>query len=1510
MTTDVDAASNGHAGANAEERVLDALGREFSPQSLKILQDSAITPEDARRFGITAVAGVDHIPDSIYAPWNGFLGEAERGMIFTWKDLDREVPQYRPDEAITTPDGKTHKYLAPKESGTFLNHLKTPRSSDDPVLFVEGSKQGVSAAAWAPEGWGVVAVPGCNNWVGTDLTWADGRKVIILFDADFTTNRDVYDAAAGLREALEVEGANEIVFAKLAGSRNKEGLDDVLGRRPKDRRTSYIQRIADLASDKLGKAPSRKSNNKYFSDQGFLAKDAALAVLDNQPAALAAGGMIALYRDGVYRIDQNKEPLLEKVTTLLGNDFRPQWRATIEEFLTGELFGRGMLLPDRMIEPVLNTASCMVDLRTGEQQDHDPNFLSSLQIPIPWVPDATCPTYEAWLEEVAGDQALSLEEVAATMLDPSRTPQKAIFMFGPTKSGKSTFLRIMQEIAGRKNMSAVTLHQLAENKFMGAELYGRMLNVAADLSSAHVADTSLFKMLTGEDPVQADRKYGKTFSFTNRALFAFSANEIPTVSETSRAYVQRIAPFSFPHSFASRVDPRIEETIMREELPGVLVRWVGAWRRFTERGGYAPTDPSVQEEFETSSDRVARWVALRCDVHPELISMTVGPEGGDTISSLYTSFKIWAKDDGPSNIMSRPKFSERLRTIEGVGEVRLKHRNKNLGLNITTRTGEDRERVQIRTTPVDTGTGPDKSLSVGHDKIECGSSVGTGGHNPHRENADQTPNSRSSVGSVSQEPTKRLNEIHPRSHAVQRVDHQGDDSFSLLVGSQPTLPTLDLQSPAPPAETRCGLSDPQPTLDLATTHTRRSEATPEPTLPRNEENDHGSVDDRPRVRQEAHDRHEPHLPDGDRPTRGERVQEAGDRTPEVGKDHQQSFRTGERVSGNDHQEGVRGAGAESMVTTPAETYEPNPFADHAPPSADVPVGIDLECWDADDVFRHEAAVLGPYVKLVGAGPADDVVTGSAEVLERISGNNTLVGVNLMLYDLPVLDVHEGIPVEDTIPRAHDLRFVAFQADPPTSYETKPGPHFKSYNLENLAKRHINDHKSDLGKALAKEYGGWGYISFRDARYHAYCKDDVEKSLHLAEVLPLTDYDRREAQVAAITARATIEGFRVDVAALERRIQEQARELSRGRTMLSEQYGFPLTNKAGKPAKAPQRTAAGKLAFENAIRATGFPVDNWDRGRDGTLSLAKELMSEALEYATQEGLDQAALIIRSVQDMNGLRSNAANILRCTVGDRVHPKFEPFQSTGRWSVTEPGLTVLKKAAEDTDRIFMLPDEGEVLISFDADQVDIRCVAFHSQDPALMAIVNDPSRDIHNEISDLAFGRHDEPYRFHAKSCDLGWFYGRTVNGLANTPGITYEAAQGVDEAMRRQFGVVMGWQEDVRIRAEGRALLDNGFGRHFRCDEGREYTQAPAFHGQSMTRDVVSEGLLNMKRNHPELVRKLKVVVHDEIVLSVPKADTEDVKRAVIEDMTIEKGGVVFTWGASRPGETWAACYVKD
>jgi DNA polymerase-1 len=806
-------------------------------------------------------------------------------------------------------------------------------------------------------------------------------------------------------------------------------------------------------------------------------------------------------------------------------------------------------------------------------------------------------------------------------------------------------------------------------------------------------------------------------------------------------------PFEFPYSFAGREDPSIEDRIMTE-LPGILVRWVAAWQRYTARGGYLPTDASVMREFETRSDRVALWVSEKCTVHADAAGRLVGPDQGTKKTTLHEMFKAWAKDEDTSGSMSARKFVERLRSVNGVGEVRLRHEGKNIGLNVTP-------------------------------------------------GVDSTPA-----------------ESTPHSEAVPVSSGDGGDENGM--GGVKSVGRV-ANSPSPP-------------------YVRESKV-------------------------------------------------------------------------NDHEEGAVSpkdmAVIGSLATLPTPpTLEPTP----APMSPSVTmVGFDLETYDADALFTHPQ---GEFIRLVGAGTEGNVtVTPETALCGPLTASGTLVGHNLALFDLMAADRLLGLPVEDTIPRAHDVRFAAFQLDPPSSAQTKPGSMFKSYSLEALADRYLDgDAKSADGKALAKEFGGWGVIPLHEERYTEYCRDDVSLVLKLAEAIPQTDYDKREMRVAAITARATLSGFRVDVPALTARVAELEAESAAGKELLHGTYGFPLTNGAGKPAKAPQRTTAGKAAFEAALRSAGVELRSWPRGVDGSLSLAKEVMGQALAWAERESHPSAA-VIRAVSEMNGLRNNAANLLRCVAGERVHPRFEPFQSAGRWSVKEPGLSVLAKDGQDSERQFLLPDEGHVLVSFDANQVDIRCVAAHSQDPNLMAIVNDPARDIHSEVAVMAFGDALGKHRFHAKSCDLGWLYGRSVNGLANTPGIEREAAERVDASMRQQFERVMMWQNEVRTQAESGELLNNGFGRRLRCDPGREYTQAPALMGQSATRDIVADGLIRMQARHPDLIPMLRVIVHDEIVMSIPQDREEEICAMVLDSMSMTFKGVDITWGRSPAGRTWADCY-KD
>lgn len=1508
MTTETARSSNGHAD-DAQRRVLDALGNEFTPRSLETLESGAIPPERAvGDFGVRAVRHPDHVPEEIHRFW--VVGEGRGpGMLFPWTDLDRTVLQFRPDEPVVDEEGRSHKYIFPKDCGTVLNHLR--RASDDveTVLLVEGTKQSLSAAVWAPPGWGVVGMSGCWGWRGTDLSWCEGKRVMILMDQDVNTNRDVYDAAAGCKEALEAEGAAEAVFLRLPGAAAKDGLDDVLGRRAEDRRTGYLERIASMAHERLGRRPARGQSSPYMGEKGLLARTAALAVLEGQPAALAAGSMIALYRDGAFRLDREREPLIEKVKDMLGEDYRPNWRATIEEYLVGELYGRGLRLPDKMSEPLLNCANGMLDLKTGQLLEHDPSYLSSLQIPVKWDPAAKCPVYERWLMEVIPDQYEALEEIASLMLDPSRTPQKALFAFGLSRSGKSTFLRILAAIAGQYNTSAVTLHQLADNKFMAAEIYGKILNVAADLSASHVEDTSLFKMLTGEDPVQADRKYGKTFSFTNRALFAFSANDIPTVSETSRAYVQRIAPFRFGRSFAGSEKPEIEETILREELPGVLVRWVARWRAFSARGTYLPPAPDVVEEFEAKSDRVARWVATRCDVHPDAVGL-VGPEAGSTVTDLYNAFKVWTKDDGPSAAMSRPKFGERLRAITGVHEVRLKHKNKNPGLNVTTHTGPDREIGR---------NGTDRPESVGR----CGLGVGSG-----------VGSDLQSVGSVGGSETG----YKPGQDSMIK------ETKSHTYGCEPQLPT----PPTPPHTAERIFDEASGGLGG-----RRAD---DPARVHGPGGAHAGSGDAG-----------PHRETGSGSASGT----GRDRSVQADQATRPGVRTSGMLPAGGAGAGVQGGPAVDAAYPPDPFAADDDDEDEVPAEplevdTSGPLAFDIETPSAEKLFTYRSRPEAPFSRLNGALGADGAVgiTSDPQALIRALEEAPVIHAhNGFRYDLMALAWHHGADYDALARKMWDTYVDEATTDPSGGQYLPPWNQKGYYGLDQALERRGEPGKTDHLPALAKPYGeaagyagkeaeteGYERIPTDDPQYRAYLHGDLTAQdrlyRHQQADAERMDYRRREQRVAHIQNRMTFTGWKIDVPLLRERVAEERDKVEQSLQWLHENAGVPLTETKSRGRgknkvtyeerrKSPLGSDVGKEALIEAFRArgayavprtaTGVLALNKDALGPGTYMVGKGaagkqrpgmLNPKVLQLFADHGGDVEAIkeLCEHVKLVTTAVQKYEEIMNHLIGDRVHGHVGETQGSGRWAMVRPSVTNLgKRGGKVIQRAPFIADDGCVLLAFDLDQVDMRAFAGHCGDPEYVGMFvrgDDP----HSKIADMVFGRHDGEWRDKAKASGHGWNYGLSVKGLVNQ-GIEQHLAEQFDAGMQEGYPVLCSWRSDVRARGEAGALLDNGFGRLMRVDPRRAYTQAPALCGQGTARDILVEGLLRLPE---EYIPWMRGVVHDEVIFNVPEGRVEECVATVTQALTFDlaevTGGalhsVPITTGASKPGRAWSDCYAKD
>lgn len=1294
-------------------------------------------------------------------------------LIFPWREPDGVVfNQLRPREgSVIDAKGRLAKYLWPV-GGVCLLGERRANPEAPRVLIVEGTKQSLAAAGYAPEGVAVYGIAGCRTWqregVPTPhLSICDGREVFICLDDDQAANLDVYEAGLKLAEAVKMEGATGVRFVRLAGGK-KAGLDDVLGRQPDDRRTAYLTRLLDHAAAKPAdvKPKARKritspiidggedsepqaenpdsEGNPFFGDTGLQVDDLHQAVMRKAPAALTAEHKVALYHNGFYQLDG--AAFTGVVADLLGNEYRTGHECNVEKYTVGLLHNAGLTLPVHIDVPMLNVANGMLDLESGTLKPHDPVYRSSMQIPIEWDEDATCPNYEAWLAEIVGDQSDDLEEVTSTMLDPSRTPSKAVFLFGPARSGKGTWLRLMQSMVGVRNISAITLHQLVSDRFAAANVFGKMLNVAADLSSAHIEDISIFKMMTGEDPIPANRKYGNQFVFTNRALFAFGANELPTVGESSRAYVERIKPFGFSNSFAGHEDPNIEAAMVAE-LQGILVRWVRAYRKLRTRGTYLQTDQGVRHEFEVRSDRVRQWVSEACTVVTKLPATTasgaVSPDvsapgavspGADlpathmtTRRDLARAFNRWAEDSGGAKMGER-KIIDRLTSINGVCLVR-RTGDRSRGLNII----------------------------IGQSGVE--------------ERAERA---------VSDLPYPDVERVVP------------------LLGSEEVI-----------------------------------------------------------------------------------------------------YRKG----------GVETALSARPAPAPLEAGEyprldPGSFT--APGDLTLPPGVlalDLETGSSDELWTASPE----WIRLTGSQTGGEirVSTDPTAALELVEQASKIVGHNVMGYDLVALARHYGLDLHKLTAecRVVDTMLTEILNNPPEG-GLKPEQVMRAHSLDRLGEAKFGVGKNGDLKKLAKEFGGYDKIPIDHAGYVGYLAQDVNLTARLAKTQNFNSYVKREHQVAAIAAQIRLNGFRVDVDLLTRRLEAGRDRRAELIADLIARYDLPTTNKAGKPAKSPHATAEGRDKLAAAFKSLGVDLPR-------TATDAAALGKDALDKVAKKYADRPDIIalVERVQALNGVRSVYETVERCRIGDRVHPEISMYQASGRWSITEPGLTVFgKRDGRYVEREIFLAEEGHVIIAVDLAQVDARAVAAWCQDEAYLNLF-EPGRDSHTEIALKVWG--DASRRQDAKVIGHGWNYGMGMVRLASQCG-SEGAAREYDRAMREQFPDLVAWKRDVYEQAAGGELLDNGFGRKLRCIKGREWTQAPALMGQGTARDLMMEGLLNLPAY---VLPMLRAVVHDEIVLSIPATDAEDIKREVVNALSFEwappgaSRTVRIEAGCEGPGKNWGSVYEK-
>jgi len=251
-------------------------------------------------------------------------------------------------------------------------------------------------------------------------------------------------------------------------------------------------------------------------------------------------------------------------------------------------------------------------------------------------------------------------------------------------------------------------------------------------------------------------------------------------------------------------------------------------------------------------------------------------------------------------------------------------------------------------------------------------------------------------------------------------------------------------------------------------------------------------------------------------------------------------------------------------------------------------------------------------------------------------------------------------------------------------------------------------------------------------------------------------------------------------------------------------------------------------------------------------------------------------------------------------RVHASFnQTGAATGRISSSDPNLQNIPIRTElgRLIRAAFVPDAGNVLISADYSQVELRVLAHLSGDPVLIEAFR-RNQDIHTRTAEEVFGeaarQNPSEFRRRAKVINFGIIYGLSAFGLARQLGISREEGQAFIDAYFERYQGVRVWLDKTLEEARKTGRVRTLFGRVrpipdilTRDYNARNFAERTALNSpiQGTAADIIKLAMIRIYRafKNRGFSAKITIQVHDELVLEVPEAESEEVQNLVRHEM---------------------------
>ena len=251
-------------------------------------------------------------------------------------------------------------------------------------------------------------------------------------------------------------------------------------------------------------------------------------------------------------------------------------------------------------------------------------------------------------------------------------------------------------------------------------------------------------------------------------------------------------------------------------------------------------------------------------------------------------------------------------------------------------------------------------------------------------------------------------------------------------------------------------------------------------------------------------------------------------------------------------------------------------------------------------------------------------------------------------------------------------------------------------------------------------------------------------------------------------------------------------------------------------------------------------------------------------------------------------------------KIHTTYnQTVTATGRLSSSNPNLQNLPIRSERGRfiREAVIPDEGCVFLSADYSQIELRLMAYFSQDEHLLAAFRN-GQDIHAATAAKIFGlpidQVTKDQRRQAKTANFGIIYGISAFGLAQQLDCSRSEAKQLIDDYFAAFPRVIEYIESQKELARQRGYAETLFGRkrylpdiHSHNATVRSFAERNAVNApiQGTAADIIKMAMVSIHRRFKEenLRAQMIMQVHDELNFNVPREETERVREIVVSEM---------------------------